>query len=95
MYTGEVVGCVVATVKDAGLANIPLLIVQLIEKGKKSKMIVAADATRQAGRGDYVYLIGSKEAGRMFRQKLTPADAAIVGFIDRYNVQITENTEET
>lgn len=95
MYTGEVVGCVVATVKEEGLANIPLLVVQLIEKGKKSKMIVAADATRQAGRGDFVYLIGSKEAGRMFRKKLTPADAAIVGFIDRYNVQYTENTEET
>ena len=51
-------------------------------------MIVAADATRQAGFGDYVYLIGSKEAGRMFRAKLTPADAAIVGFIDSYNVDI-------
>ncbi|MDR0889018.1 MAG: ethanolamine utilization protein EutN [Oscillospiraceae bacterium] len=92
MYTGEVVGCVVSTVKEQGLAGIPLLVVQLIEKGKKSKMIVAADATRQAGRGDFVYLIGSKEAGRMFRKKLTPADAAIVGFIDTYNVK--ENLEE-
>lgn len=93
MYTGIVVGCVVATVKEEGLENIPLLVVQLIEKGQKTKMIVAADATRQAGRGDYVYLIGSKEAGRMFRKKLTPADAAIVGFIDSYNIDL--KTEET
>ena len=93
MYTGVVVGCVVATVKEPGLDNIPLLVVQLIEKGQKSKMIVAADATRQAGRGDYVYLIGSKEAGRVFRQKLTPADSAIVGFIDSYNVDL--KMEET
>jgi microcompartment protein CcmK/EutM len=57
-------------------------------------MIVAADATRQAGRGDFVYLIGSKEAGRMFRAKLTPADAAIVGFIDEYNVNL-KNSEDT
>ncbi|MBQ2445815.1 MAG: ethanolamine utilization protein EutN [Oscillospiraceae bacterium] len=90
MYIGEVVGCVVATVKEEGLDNIPLLVVQLIEKGKKTKMIVAADSTRQAGRGDFVYLIGSKEAGRMFRTKRTAADAAIVGFIDSYNIQLTE-----
>ena len=90
MYIGEVVGCVVATVKESGLDNIPLLVVQLIEKGKKTKMIVAADSTRQAGRGDFVYLIGSKEAGRMFRTKRTAADAAIVGFIDSYNIRVTE-----
>ena len=93
MYIGEVVGCVVATVKEPNLENIPLLVVQLIEKGKKTRMIVAADATRQAGRGDFVYMIGSKEAGRMFRTKRTPADSAIVGFIDSYNVVVTEETQ--
>ncbi len=88
MYIGEVVGCVVATVKESGLDNIPFLVVQLIENGKKTKMIVAADSTRQAGRGDFVYLIGSKEAGRVFRTKRTAADAAIVGFIDSYNIKL-------
>ena len=58
MYIGEVVGCVVASVKEERLENIPLLVVQLIEKGVKTKMIVAADATRQAGRGDFVFAIG-------------------------------------
>ena len=47
MYIGEVVGCVVASMKEERLENIPLLVVQLIEKGVKTKMIVAADATRQ------------------------------------------------
>ncbi len=88
MYTGEVVGTVVATIKEKNLLNIPLLVVQLVENGKKTKMIVAADSTRQAGRGDFVYLIGSKEAARVFRKKLTPADAAIVGFIDTYREQL-------
>ena len=88
MYIGQVVGCVVSTVKEPNLENIPLLVVQLIEKGKKTKMVVSADATRQAGRGDFVYMIGSKEAERMFRTKKTPADSAIVGFIDSYNVQL-------
>ena len=88
MYIGEVVGKVVSTVKEEGLDNVPLLVVHLIEKGKKTKMIVAADSTRQAGRGDFVYLIGSKEAGRVFRTSRTAADAAIVGFIDSYNLQL-------
>ncbi len=88
MYIGEVVGTVVATVKEPGMEDIPLLVVHKIEKGKKTKMIVAADSTRQAGKGDIVYMIGSREAGRIFRRKLVPADAAIVGFIDSYNVEI-------
>ena len=85
MYTGRVVGSVVSTVKDNGLAGIKLLLVQTVENGKAGKTIVAADQTRQAGSGDYVYLIGSKEASLIFRKGLVPADAAIVGFIDEYN----------
>jgi ethanolamine utilization protein EutN len=85
MYTGRVVGNVVSTVKDEGLIGIKLLLVQVIENGKPGSTIVAADKTRQAGEGDYVYLIGSKEAGLIFRKGLTPADAAIVGFVDEFN----------
>ena len=85
MYTGKVVGSVVSTVKDEGLTGIKLLLVQTIENGKPGKTIVAADQTRQAGNGDCIYLIGSKEASLIFRQGLVPADAAIVGFIDEYN----------
>jgi len=85
MYTGKVVGSVVSTVKDEGLVGIKLLIVQRIDNGQPGKTLVAADQTRQAGNGDYVYLIGSKEASLIFRKGLVPADAAIVGFIDEYN----------
>jgi len=85
MYTGRIVGSVTATVKDEELRGIPLLVVRLIENGKEAGLIVAADATRQAGLNDYIYMIGSKEAARMFRKKLTPVDSAIVGFIDNYN----------
>ena len=85
MYTGKVVGSVVSTVKDNGLTGIKLLLVQTVENGKAGKTIVAADQTRQAGSGDFVYLIGSKEASLIFRKGMVPADAAIVGFIDEYN----------
>ncbi|MEI6101501.1 MAG: EutN/CcmL family microcompartment protein [Eubacteriales bacterium] len=88
MYTGKVVGSVVATIKDENLQNIPLLAVRLIENGKQAGLIIAADSTGQAGKGDFVNLIGSKEAARMFRKKYTPADIAIIGFIDHYNEQL-------
>jgi microcompartment protein CcmK/EutM len=83
-----VTGSVVSTVKDENLVGIPLLTVRLIENGKPKEMVVAADSTRQAGVGDFVYLIGSKEAARMFRKQYTPADVAIVGFIDKYNEEL-------
>lgn len=85
MYTGVVAGNVVATVKDPGLEGLPLLIVQKIENGKEAEYVIAADQTRQAGLGDYVYMIGFKEASRIFRGKLVPVDVSIVGFIDTYN----------
>ena len=88
MYTGRVVGSVVSTVKYEGLTGIKLLLVQKIKNDVPSQIIVAADHTRQAGNDDFVYLIGSKEAGLIFREGLVPADAAIVGFIDEYNEEM-------
>jgi ethanolamine utilization protein EutN len=84
MFIGKVVGNVVSTHKYLTLKGIKLMVVEVIENGKPSKTIVAADATRQAGVGDFVYLIASKEAMLLFRQELTPVDAAIAGFIDEY-----------
>lgn len=88
MYTGIVAGSVVATVKDPSLEGIPLLVVRKIENGKEAGFIIAADQTRQAGKGDFVYMIGSKEAARIFRVKRIPVDVAIVGFIDDYNEKL-------
>ena len=88
MYTGTVTGTVVATIKDENLQGIPLLTVKLIENGKEAGTIVAADSTRQAGPGDFVYLMGSREAAKFFRKELTPVDAAIVGFVDTYNEEL-------
>lgn len=90
MYTGKVVGSVVCTQKDPALVGIALKLVEVIENGKAVKTIVASDATRQAGDGDMVYLIGSKEAGMPFldQNKLNPTDASIMGFIDEFNENI-------
>ena len=88
MYTGVVAGSVVATVKDSALEGIPLLVVRKMENGKEAGLIVAADQTRQAGMGDFVYMIGSREAARIFRVKRIPVDVAIVGFIDTYHEEL-------
>lgn len=90
MYTGKVVGSVVCTHKYPTLTGIKLKLVEVIENGKPTKTIVASDATRQAGNGDFVYLIGSKEATMPFldQNELTPVDASIMGFIDEYNENI-------
>ena len=88
MFAGEVVGCVVSTVKAEGLRNVPLLVVR---RADRQELLVAADATGQAGPGDRVYLVGAREASRIFRRPLVPADASIVGFIDSYNRSIQQD----
>lgn len=88
MITGRITGSVVATIKDPTMEGVPLLTVKLIENGKEKKTVVAADHTRQAGVGDYVFLIPKKEASRIFRDNPGPYDMAVVGFIDSYNEEI-------
>lgn len=84
MYAGRVEGTVVSTQKDEGLTGIKFLVVRLIENGVEKERIIAGDATRQAGIGDYVYMIGRKEAALQF-DSLPAVDVAICGFIDDYN----------
>ena len=89
MYTGKVVGSLVCTVKDENLKGIKLLVVRLIENGMPKGYEVSADATRQAGVGDFVYLVGQREASLPFRElRIVPVDSSIVGFIDKYNEEI-------
>ena len=86
MNSGKVIGSLVATVKDKALVGVKLLLIQVYENGCPGKIIVAADATRVSGTGDYVYFIGSREAGMALGKGLIPVDAGIVGIIDEYSV---------
>jgi microcompartment protein CcmK/EutM len=89
MYAGKVVGSVVSTVKDENLKGVKLLVVQLIENGVPKGFEISADGTRQAGEGDFVYLIGKKEATLPFKEcRMIPVDSSIVGFIDKLNMEI-------
>lgn len=83
MYLGEVRGTVVATVKYQGLEGRTLLLVQPVDKSRQpvGPMEVAVD-TVQAGVGDFVYLVGSREAALALDPSFVPVDAAIVGIVD-------------
>lgn len=83
MYLGEVRGTVVATVKYQGLEGRKLLLVQPVDQARQpvGGLEVAVD-TVQAGEGDFVYLVGSREAALALDPSFVPVDAAIVGIVD-------------
>ena len=83
MYLGIVKGTVVAERKAAGLEGKKLLLVQPVdEHGAAVGEVQAAVDTVQAGDGDLVYLVGSREAALACDPWFVPVDAAIVGIVD-------------
>jgi ethanolamine utilization protein EutN len=83
VYLGRVIGTVVATQKSAGLEGVKLLLVQpLDDEGNPTKTREVAVDTVQAGPGDHVYLVGSREAALALEPSFVPVDAAIVGIVD-------------
>lgn len=83
MYFGRVIGTVVATTKVAKLEGMKLLLVQPLDHEQKPTRgpEVACD-TVQAGVGDLVYLVGSREAALALQETFVPVDAAVVGIVD-------------
>ncbi len=83
MYLGIVTGTVVATRKASGLEGTKILLVQPVdENGKRIGDVHAAIDRVQAGVGDLVYLVGSREAALACDPWFVPVDAAIVGIVD-------------
>ncbi len=89
MYLGRVIGTVVATVKYEGLEGYRLLVVEPTDDAGNASgdLHVAVDVT-QAGPGDRVLLVGSREAALALDMTFVPVDAAIVGIIDEVDVQV-------
>ena len=83
MYLGRVIGTCVATVKYEGLTGYRLLIVEpMSDDGTVcGDAHVAVDVT-QAGPGERVFLVGSREAALACDPTFVPVDAAIVGIVD-------------
>jgi len=88
MYLGIVKGTVVAERKSAGLEGKKLLLVQPIDdQHRPTGDLQAAVDTVQAGEGDLVYLVGSREAALALEPWFVPVDAAIVGIVDGMDVK--------
>jgi ethanolamine utilization protein EutN len=88
MYLGKVIGTVVATVKYEGLQGKRLLVVQPVDQHERpnAPIEVAVDTT-QAGPGELVFLVGSREAALACDPWFVPVDAAIVGIVDAVTVR--------
>ena len=87
MYLGRVVGTVVARTAYEGLAGQKLLLVQpLDERQAPSGGVEVAVDTARAGKGDLVFLVGSREAALALEPSFVPVDAAIVGIVDSVGV---------
>ena len=87
MQLAKVIGDIVTTRKDENLVGIKLLIVQPLtpERQPAGKPIVAVDAVG-AGVGEEVFFVRGKEASFPFYPTEVPADAGIVGIVDRWDL---------
>ena len=78
------IGPVVATCCYEGLEGVKLLVVQPLDESLKpeGRPQVAADATAQAGPGELVFVVASREAAQALPEVFVPVDLAITGIVD-------------
>jgi microcompartment protein CcmK/EutM len=83
----RVIGDVVATIKAPALDGHKLLILQPVTPDRQAsgRTLVAIDAVG-AGVGEHVFFVRGKEASFPFLPAETPADACIIGIVDRWDV---------
>jgi len=88
MKLGRVRGTVVASIKNEAMTGMKLLIVEPLTKTQEpdGPCVVAADAVHQAGYGDLVYFVASREAAEAMEPRFVPVDHAIVGIVDLVDV---------
>ncbi|MBN1137009.1 MAG: EutN/CcmL family microcompartment protein [Anaerolineae bacterium] len=89
MQFARVIGTLVATQKAAGLEGVKFLVVQPLDKHRQpvGEPVIAADGTAQAGPGELVFIIGSREAALALPEPFVPVDHAIVGIVDNADVR--------
>jgi ethanolamine utilization protein EutN len=92
MELGRVMGTVVASRKDPGLAGIKLLVVQPLHEdlSPNGDALVMADAM-QAGPGEIVWFVLGREAALALPKNFVPVDFAVVGIADRVDVDVPAN----
>lgn len=88
MQLARVIGDVVATRKDDGLAGMKLLVLQPLAPSGESvgRTLVAVDSVG-AGVGENVFFVRGREASFPFLPAETPTDACIVGIVDHWTME--------
>ena len=88
MQLAKVLGEVVATVKDANLTGLTLLVVQpLLASGEPvGRSVVALDSVG-AGVGENVFFVRGREAAFPFYPGEPPTDATIIGIVDQWSTE--------
>ena len=83
----RVIGDVVATIKDANLTGIKLLLLQPISAAGESvgRTLVALDSVG-AGVGEHVFFVRGREAAFPFYPGEPPADASVFGIVDHWDL---------
>jgi ethanolamine utilization protein EutN len=96
MKFGRVIGTVVSTKKVEGLDGVKFLVVQGLDKERRptGKAEIAADATAQAGPGELVFMVASREGAQALREVFVPVDLAITGIIDEVDVEVGPRLEQ-
>ena len=89
MKFARVIGTVVAAQKYEGLEGVKLLVVQPLDEDRrpKGRPQVAADATAQAGPGELVFTVASREAAQALPEVFVPVDLAITGIVDEVDME--------
>jgi ethanolamine utilization protein EutN len=88
MQFGRVIGTLVATQKVEGLEGVKFLVVQPLDRNRNpdGEPLIAADGTAQAGPGELVFMIYSREGALALPEWFVPVDAAITGIVDEVDV---------
>jgi microcompartment protein CcmK/EutM len=87
VLVAKVLGTVVATRKDEGLAGTTLLVIQPLKTDHSpfGKPLVAIDSVG-AGAGEEVFYVKGREASFPFLPAEVPADATIIGIVDHWSL---------
>ena len=88
MQLAEVIGEVVATMKDPNLAGTKMLVLQpLAADGRPAGRTLVALDSIGAGVGERVFFVRGREAAFPFYPAEPPTDASIVGIVDYWTVE--------
>ncbi len=87
MFVAEVIGTLVASIKDPALEGIKLMLVQPLDKAGKAtgQPLVATDMIG-IGVGERAFCVLGREAALSLPNSFAPVDAGIVGIVDRLDL---------